>query len=144
MIHAKPYLHVSLRRAHKPFRILLSALFVFTALGIFLNPVAQADNDRKRTPADRDLFGMVMRDPFYEYNTDPINFKNAPNKTALENQAQELASAGVKWVRMEFFADYDGSVPPGDINWQKYDWFINVLAPKYGFKILALLNVGMV
>lgn len=87
---------------------------------------------------------MVMRDPFYEYNTDPVNYPNATNRTALERQAAELAAAGVRWVRMEFFADYDGSVKAGDINWAKYDWFIKELAPKYGLKVLALLNVGMV
>src|SRR4051812_2158658 len=93
---------------------------------------------------NRDLFGMVIRDPFHEYNTDPVNFKDAPNRTALEQEAREIASTGAKWIRMEFFADYDGSVQPGDINWAKYDWFINELAPKYGLKVLALLNVGMV
>ena len=93
---------------------------------------------------NRDLFGMVIRDPFYEYNTDPVNFKDAPNRTALEQEAREIASAGAKWIRMEFCADYDGSVQPGDINWAKYDWFINELAPRYGLKVLALLNVGMV
>jgi hypothetical protein len=132
----------------KQLRLLLTALLTFTALSISLtqaqNITAQANADRVRTPADRDLFGMVMRDPFYEFNTDPVNFSNAPNKTALEAQAKELASAGVKWVRMEFFADYDGSVAPGEINWNKYDWFIKELAPKYGLKVLALLNVGMV
>ncbi|MFL5735455.1 MAG: hypothetical protein ACJ78Q_20025 [Chloroflexia bacterium] len=97
-----------------------------------------------RPPAEAELFGMVVRDPFYEYNTDPVNFHEAPNRTALERQAIELHTAGVKWIRMEFFADYDGTVPKGDINWSKYDWFINELAPKYDLKVLALLNVGMV
>jgi hypothetical protein len=87
---------------------------------------------------------MVIRDPFYEYNTDPVNYPNAVNRTALERQARELAGAGVRWIRMEFFADYDGSVAPGEINWAKYDWFIKELAPRYGLKVLALLNVGMV
>jgi hypothetical protein len=97
-----------------------------------------------RTASERELFGMVMRDPFYEFNTDRVNFPNATNRTALERQAAELAAAGVRWVRMEFFADYDGSVKAGDINWEKYDWFIKECAPKYGLKVLALLNVGMV
>jgi len=97
-----------------------------------------------RTDADKELFGMVVRDPFYEYNTDPVNFHEAPNRVALERQAMELAAAGVKWIRMEFFADYDGTVAPGDINWSKYDWFIKELAPKYGLKVLGLLNVGIV
>jgi hypothetical protein len=97
-----------------------------------------------RPPAEQELFGMVVRDPFYEFNTDPVHFPMAPNRTALERQAVELAGAGVRWIRMEFFADYDGTVSPGDINWNKYDWFIRELAPRYGFKVLALLNVGMV
>src|SRR5437667_3726244 len=83
-----------------------------------------------RAASDSELFGMVTRDPFYEYNTDPVNYPNAANRTALERQATELQAAGVKWVRMEFFADYDGSVAAGDINWAKYDWFIKELAPK--------------
>jgi hypothetical protein len=97
-----------------------------------------------RPPDEQELFGMVVRDPFYEFNTDRINYPMALNRTALEQQAIELAGAGVRWIRMEFFADYDGTVNPGDINWAKYDWFIRELAPKYGFKVLALLNVGMV
>lgn len=93
---------------------------------------------------DQDLFGIVIRDPFYEWNTDPVKYPDAANKTALEEEAKELQALGAKWVRMEFFADYDGSVAPGDINWAKYDYFIQELAPKYGLKVLALLNVGMV
>lgn len=87
---------------------------------------------------------MVIRDPFYEYNTDPVRYPNALNRAALEREAAELEAAGVKWVRMEFFADYDGSVDRGEINWAKYDWFIQELAPKHGLKVMALLNVGMV
>ncbi|HEY0071803.1 MAG TPA: hypothetical protein VGE04_17730 [Chloroflexia bacterium] len=105
--------------------------------GIELSPLAMRGTDGE-------IFGMVARDPFYEFNTDPVIFPNQPNKMALERQAAELASAGVRWVRMEFFADYDGSVRPGEINWDKYDWFIRELAPKYNLKVLALLNVGMV
>ncbi len=108
-----------------------------------LSPVVMSVQDHAEK-SSRELFGMVMRDPFYEYNTDPVNYPNSPNKAALERQASELASAGVRWVRMEFFADYDGSVPAGEINWNKYDYFIKELAPRYGLKVLALLNVGMV
>lgn len=134
---------------HRAFRVIFAVLIATSSLGITGMPAtehafAQAQSDRVRTAADRDLFGMVIRDPFYEYNSDPVNFRDAPNRTALENQAKELATAGVKWIRMEFFADYDGSVPAGEINWSKYDWFIKELAPRYGFKVLALLNVGMV
>ena len=137
----------------KKARILLTFVIIVTTLGAWgVVPGGQSRAHASevvatmsvRAESERELFGMVMRDPFYEYNTDTVNFPNATNRTALEKQAQELAAAGVRWVRMEFFADYDGSVQAGDINWAKYDWFIKELAPKYGLKILALLNVGMV
>jgi hypothetical protein len=144
-----------LRRQKLALTTLACALLLATAVGPAQLPArAQAIADPAgqnltvsplalRT-GDGELFGMVARDPFYEYNTDPVNFPNQPNKVALERQAAELASLGVRWLRMEFFADYDGSVRPGEINWEKYDWFIRELAPKYNLKVLGLLNVGMV
>ena len=137
---------------HRNTRLLVTAVLLVSVLGGSFPTAGRHGSQTAlaaplrsvRSAADKDLFGMVMRDPFYEYNTDPVNFPNALNRTALEQQANELESAGVKWVRMEFFADYDGSVAAGDITWAKYDWFIRELAPKHGFKVLALLNVGMV
>ena len=84
-----------------------------------------------------DLFGMVARDPYYEYNSDPQKFPDAPNRAALERQAAELQEMGVRWVRMEFFAD-------GEINWDRYDLFITDIAPRHGLKVLGLLNAGIV
>jgi hypothetical protein len=135
-------------RTGRAVRICLTVVIAVSMFGTFWiransNQTAFAA-DRVRTPQDSDLFGMVIRDPFYEFNTDPVNYPMAPNKGALEQQARELAAAGVRWIRMEFFADYDGTVAPGEINWTKYDWFIKEIAPKYGFKVLALLNVGLV
>ncbi|HST06001.1 MAG TPA: hypothetical protein VLQ48_14880 [Chloroflexia bacterium] len=134
-------------RVRRAIRICLVFIIAITSLGTFAfqtsHNTAFAAN-RARTPGDADLFGMVIRDPFYEFNTDPVNYPMAANKGALEQMAKELSAAGVRWIRMEFFADYDGTVPPGEINWSKYDWFISELAPKYGFKVLALLNVGLV
>ncbi len=89
------------------------------------------------TGANADLFGMVIRDPYYEYNSDPINFPNTANLAALNRQAAELQEMGVHWVRLEFFAN-------GDFNWARYDAFINDIAPRYGLKVLALLNAGIV
>ncbi len=123
--------------------VLVGISVVPGSLNSFHPPVAHAQA-ASTSAQNQDLFGVVSRDPFYEWNTDPVNFPNAANKTALEQEAKELQAVGARWVRMEFFADYDGSVPPGDINWAKYDYFINELAPKYGLHILALLNVGMV
>src|SRR5438067_725070 len=134
----------------KAMRFLLVLIFLLSAAGAPIPdprspiPAPTAHAAPLRSPADKDLFGMVIRNPFYEYNTDPVNYPNALNRTALERQATDLEAAGVKWVRMEFFADYDGTIQPGEINWAKYDWFINELAPKHGLKVMALLNVGMV
>jgi hypothetical protein len=130
-------------------RLLLAFILACVALGAYLAPgpglaSAQDTSGHARTPQERELFGMVMRDPFYEFNTDPANFPMAANKTALEEQARELSNAGVRWVRMEFFADYAGRVPAGEIDWSRYDYFIQELAPKYNLKVLALLNVGLV
>jgi hypothetical protein len=130
-------------------RLLLASSLVLVALGAYQgdttqNATAQSRPPAERSSGERELFGMVMRDPFYEFNTDPVNYPMAPNRTALEEQAKELANAGVRWVRLEFFADYDGTVPAGEINFDKYDYFIQELAPRYDLKVLALLNVGMV
>src|SRR6476660_5833841 len=105
-------------------RILLAFILVLTALSTALAPrqhtnTALAASSRERADEDQDIFGMVMRDPFYEFNSDPVNYPMQANKDALEEQARELSNAGVKWVRMEFFADYDGTVPAGEINWSK-------------------------
>ncbi|HEX8228250.1 MAG TPA: hypothetical protein VF826_02935 [Chloroflexia bacterium] len=147
-----------LRHNKRAFTVLACALLLATGIGpaqqparaqTLVDPTAPAGPGLEFSPlalrtGDGELFGMVARDPFYEFNTDPVRFPNQPNKVALERQAAELASLGVRWIRMEFFADYDGSVQPGEINWEKYDWFIRELAPKYNLKVLALLNVGMV
>ena len=115
------------RATLKSLRIIL-AIILFSSLagaGGVRDGISSASAAAQRTRTDPELFGMVIRDPFYEYNTDPVNFHEASNRTALERQAIELQTAGVRWIRMEFFADYDGTVAPGDINWSKYDWFIN-------------------
>src|SRR4051812_44161161 len=103
---------------HRLARVLLVFLFAASGLGFTLQgaaSVARADTpgDRERSPTDRDFLGMVMRDPFYEYNPEKVNFKDQPNKPALEEQARDFSDGGVRWVRMEFFADYAGSVPAG-------------------------------
>lgn len=147
-VNRSPIYQSATRHARVRFVIALVSFIVVAAIPS-LNAARTSDAQpapplRQRTEADRELFGMVVRDPFYEYNTDPVNYPDAPNRKALERQARQLAAAGATWIRMEFFADYDGTVPAGEINWSKYDWFIRELAPKYNLKVLALLNVGMV
>src|SRR3954464_11318124 len=122
------------RRGSRAFRVaLIIVVLVISGMVLGVGNPAQPVARAQAAPTaaqNQDLFGVVGRDPFYEWNTDHAKFPNATNKTALEQEAKELRNVGAKWVRMEFFADYDGSVAPGDINWNKYDYFINDLAPK--------------
>jgi hypothetical protein len=117
-------------------KALFSILAIF-ALGLsFLPAPALA-----QTPPED--FGMVGRDPWYEFNTDPVNFPDNVNQRFLENMAQQISQAGAHWIRIEFHAEYGQPSGPGYIDWRKYDWFINECAPKYGLKVLALLNSGI-
>jgi len=94
---------------------------------------------------DRDgFYGIVGHDPYYEWNTDSTNFKDDENKALLENMMKEMASSGAKWVRIEFFSEYGDLSGPGTFNWQKYDWFITDLCPRYGMNILGVLSYGIV
>lgn len=87
---------------------------------------------------------MVGRDPWYEFNTDPVNFPNALNQTFLDNMLAGISKGGATWVRVEFHAEYGNRVGPGYIDWDKYDWFINTSAPAHNLKVLALLNSGII
>ena len=114
----------------------LAGLLLVLAIAL---PAASAPPARAQsaTPSP-DLFGMVARDPYYEWNTDPIHFPNASNRAALEREAAELQAMGVRWVRIEFWVDGE------DFNWDRYDAFVNEIAPRHGLQILALLNAGIV
>jgi hypothetical protein len=102
---------------------------------VALMPVAEQ-------PAElAEAFGMVVRDPFYEWNRHELH-PQTPNYEFLTEMASNLYALGVRWVRIEFHADPGGSY--GAIDYRKYDWFINVLAPRFGLKILALFNTGIV
>ena len=122
-----------------PKRLLAAAfalVVLITPAGRFgAPPPARAAQPAPVTNAD--LFGMVARDPYYEYNTDPVHFPNALNTVALDRQAAEMEEMGVRWVRIEFFAKVD-------IDWARYDAFVYDIAPRHNLKILALLNAGVV
>ena len=123
-------------------RLLGTAPALLVVLGLLLAPAGQtpvaAASIAPFADGRQDLFGMVARDPYYEFDTDPIHYPGALNRTALEREAAEMEAMGVRWVRMEFWADGDG------FNWARYDAFINDIAPRHGLKILALLNAGIV
>jgi len=95
---------------------------------------------------DADFFGIVGRDPWFEWNTDKVNYPNDVNRAALEGMARDLAFAGAGWVRIELRADHDGNAQggPGYIDYRKWDWFIKECAPKYGLKVLLLLGSAVI
>ncbi|MDQ6604419.1 MAG: glycoside hydrolase family protein [Chloroflexota bacterium] len=95
--------------------------------------------------ADRDgFFGVVGRDPYYEWNTDTVHFNNDVNKAVLENIVKEMAASGAKWVRIEFFAEYGDPSGPGRMPYEKYDWFLTDLCKRYNMNVLGLLSYGIV
>ncbi len=95
--------------------------------------------------SDADFYGIVGRDPWFEWGTDPQGHPNDVNRTALEGMAQDLAYAGAGWVRIEMRADHDANAPagPGYIDYRKWDWFIKECAPKYNLKVLLLLGSAL-
>lgn len=134
------------------FRLLMLSLLtaVFT-LTLWLNsaksaslPVASSPQSVAMIPgsAPPDFFGVVARDPFYEWNTNPRS--PGSNTEFLENMAREIKFMGARYVRIEFRADTKAGTRGGEINYAKYDVFINEIAPRYGLKILGLLGYGMV
>lgn len=91
---------------------------------------------------DPDLMGMVIRDPWFEFDTNPA-YPNQPNKAFQDRMGAVLAQAGVRWVRMDFRLAAPISEPVTSTLVQneiaKNDYFINVVAPRHGFKVLGLL-----
>ncbi|CAA9579303.1 MAG: hypothetical protein AVDCRST_MAG18-2930 [uncultured Thermomicrobiales bacterium] len=96
--------------------------------------------------ADADFYGIVGRDPWFEWGTDPERYPNDVNRAALEGMARDLAYAGAGWVRIELRADHDANAlgGPGYIDYRKWDWFIKECAPKYGLKVLFLLGSAVI
>lgn len=98
-------------------------------------------NSASTAIAPPDFFGVVGRDPWYDFNTDPAH-PNRPNLVFEENMAQQLSLMGARWIRIEFHADEKSTVKGGLIDYTKYDAFINEIAPRYNLKVLALLGSG--
>ena len=131
--------------------LLLIAALLFSTLVPSLTPIRAAEMEPPALPAqtrgtDTDFFGVVGRDPWFEWKTDPIRFPNDVNRDALEAMAKDLADAGAGWIRIEMRAEHDpGNLSgPGYINYAKYDWFVRECAPKYGLKVLMLLGSALI
>jgi hypothetical protein len=88
------------------------------------------------------MMGMVVRDPHYEWNTNP-SYPNTINREFYDVMGLKLAEAGVKWVRFEIFAEETGP-NAGKVTTEKYRYFINEVAPRHGIKVLALLATPLV
>ncbi|HET8632129.1 MAG TPA: hypothetical protein VFL91_32280 [Thermomicrobiales bacterium] len=130
------------------------ALLTLLLLVPLLPPAGQSRADTPGPPAepplvrgpDADFFGVVGRDPYFEWNTDPVHFPDDLNHAALEGMAADIARAGAGWIRIELRAEHDKTSlgGPGYIDYRKWDWFIKECAPKYGLKVLLLLGSGLI
>lgn len=116
----------------------LLVLFFLTTMPISAPPA------HSQTPAstiDPGRIGMVIRDPWYDLGND-LNDPTYLDTVAQDRMGAILASAGVRWVRLEFIINEQvGSV---EANLTRYDYFINTVAPRYGLKILGLLAFGLI
>jgi hypothetical protein len=91
------------------------ALLTLLLLVPLLPPAGQSRADTPAPPAepplvrgpDADFFGVVGRDPYFEWNTDPVHFPNDLNHAALEGMAADIARTGAGWIRIELRAEHD-------------------------------------
>lgn len=114
-------------------RLLLSILLPVLLLSVL--PSARAAEPAATPPEG--FMGMVVRDPHYEWRTNPA-YAGA-NEAFMDEMGRNLRLAGVNWVRIEFRAEDASSDVPGQLRLEQYDYFVNTVAPRYGFKVLALL-----
>lgn len=122
---------------------LLAALLLI-ALAAPVAPSAAQESVPPAAPAattPAELLGIVVRDPWYEFGTNP-RYPAQPNYEAQDRMGAILAEAGVRWVRVEFI------VREGAGTWQEQvarnDYFITSVAPRYGFKVMGLLGFALV
>jgi hypothetical protein len=91
---------------------------------------------------DPELMGMVVRDPWFDFGTNPA-FPGQSNQAFQDRMGVLLAQSGVRWVRMDFriaaneFQPLTSELVQSEI--AKNDYFVNVVAPRHGFKVLGLL-----
>ncbi len=121
--------------------VLLLLVVAAIAAGLLLpgpraTAAPQASEPAQVTALSPEFMGMVIRDPYYEYNSFPG--MPGPNVYAQEAMGQQLEHIGVRWVRLEFIADPDG------IHFDKYDYFISQVAPRHNLKVLAVLATRVI
>lgn len=123
----------------RPLMTILALLVCLAAVA----PAAEAVDTPALTTAELpgDFMGMVVRDPHYEWQTN-ASYPGV-NEAFYETMGLYLQQAGVKWVRIEFFAEETGPLA-GSVDTAKYSYFVNTVAPKYGFKVIGLLATPLV
>jgi hypothetical protein len=121
---------------------ILIALFVLGTFSVASasapHSESNADPRVKATPVRPELMGMVIRDPWYDFNTHPA-YPNQPNYTFQDTMGATLAAAGVRWIRLDIHIFGDNV----EQEIAKNDYFIQQVAPRHGFKLLVLLNFDL-
>lgn len=87
--------------------------------------------------------GMVIRDPWYEFNTNP-DYPDAPNYAFQDTMGATLAEMGVRWVRLEFHIE-GTDIDEAEVERQvaRNDYFINEVAPRHNLRVLGLLSFDL-
>lgn len=116
-------------------RIALGLLLLIMLVAPYQSQPAQANNNTE-------YMGMVIRDPWYEYGTNPA-YPNAANQAFLDQMGQNLADAGVQWVRFEFHIPLAANDAQVQAEIAKNDYFIKTVAPRHNLKILGLLGFDL-
>jgi len=126
----------------------LLVLLLVAALPADAASRAQAVPTAAPGASNPDFMGMVIRDPWYDFGTNPA-FPNQPNQTFQDTMGATLAGMGVRWVRLDFHI----VVPLADVTVDqtqaidaeiaKNDYFINVVAPRHNLRVLALLSFDL-
>lgn len=108
-------------------------------LGQQRQPTAPAPTPAEATAGA--IYGMVIRDPWYDFGTDPAH-PEEPNRAAQDRMGEILGELGVRWVRLEFHLE------GGDLTLEqqlaRYDYFIREVAPRHNLRILGLLGYGLI
>jgi hypothetical protein len=129
--------------------LLISALPAAAApRSVGIPPRAQVASAAQPGATNPDFMGMVIRDPWYDFGTNP-DFPGQPNYAFQDTMGATLAGMGVRWVRLDFhivvpLADVTADQSPAiDAEIAKNDYFINEVAPRHGLRILALLSFDL-
>lgn len=94
--------------------------------------------------ANPEFMGMVIRDPWYDFGTNPAT-PNQPNAAFQDAMGANLANLGVRWVRLDIHipGGYGLSEAQVDTEIAKNDYFIDEVAPRNGLKVLVLLSFDL-